>query len=69
MFTSMANLVAEQSETLTRIEDDVEAGLSNSQEAHKHMTTFYEVSRGNRGVILKVFGLLLFFILVFTVWF
>lgn len=68
MFASMANLVAEQSQTISRIEDDVESGLSNAEQAHKHMTDFYNISKGNRSMILKVFGLLLLFILIFTVW-
>lgn len=68
MFASMANLVAEQSETISRIEDDVESGLNNAEEAHKHMTDFYNIAKGNRSMIMKVFGLLLLFIFILTVW-
>lgn len=68
LFTQMASLVAEQGETITRIEDDVEEGLSNTKEAHQSIQYAYEITKGNRGLILKVFALLLFFILVFLVW-
>eukprot|EP00981_Chlorochromonas_danica_P001811 scaffold385_cov182-Ochromonas_danica.AAC.10 len=34
LFSQMASLVAEQGETISRIEDDVEEGLINTKEAH-----------------------------------
>jgi hypothetical protein len=68
LFSQMASLVLEQSETLARIEDDVEIGLTDTQEAHKSMERFYEITKGNRGMIIKIFALLVFFILVFLVW-
>ena len=37
LFSQMATLVLEQSETLARIEDDVEIGLSDTKEAHTSM--------------------------------
>lgn len=68
LFSQMASLVAEQGETITRIEDDVEEGLVNTKEAHDSIQNVYEITKGNRGMILKVFALLLFFILLFLVW-
>lgn len=64
----MATLVLEQSETLSRIEDDVEIGLSDTKEAHVSMTNLYEITKGNRGMIIKIFLLLIFFIFLFLVW-
>jgi t-SNARE complex subunit (syntaxin) len=64
----MTNLVMAQSETISRIEDDVEDSLQNVAQAHESMQSFAEVTKGNRGMILKVFGLLIFFIFVFLVW-
>jgi len=69
LFQQMASLVVEQSETIQRIEDDVENGLVDTKEGHRHLTDYYERSKGNRGVILKVFALLAFFILLFLWWF
>jgi hypothetical protein len=46
----------------------VESGLENSEEAHKHMSEFYKYTVGQRGVIIKVFALLLFFMLLLVVW-
>jgi syntaxin 5 len=68
LFSQMATMVAEQSETITRVEDDVEAGLMDTIEASKSMQDFYDVTKGNRGLILKVFALLIFFIFLFLWW-
>ncbi len=65
----MATLVSQQSEVLGRIEDDVEEGLTNTVEAHASMTSFYEITKGNRGMILKIFALLIMFIVIFLVLF
>jgi hypothetical protein len=68
LFSQMATLVMEQSETISRIEDDVEVGLEETKEAHVSMEQFYEISKGNRSLIIKVFFLLAFFIVLFLVW-
>lgn len=64
----MTALIMEQSETISRIEDDVELGLQQTTEAHKSMEQFYEITKGNRGLIIKIFLLLIFFIFLFLVW-
>ena len=68
LFSNLATLVMEQSESIARIEDDVEDGLQNVTEAHKSMLSFNEITKGNRGMITKVFGLLILFIFLFLVW-
>jgi t-SNARE complex subunit (syntaxin) len=68
LFTQMSSLVLQQGETIQRIEDDVEIGVENTAEAHKSMERFYEISKGNRSMIFKIFGLLIFFIVLFLVW-
>ena len=68
LFAQMATLVLEQSETLARIEDDVEIGLSDTKEAHVSMENLYSITKGNRSMIFKIFGLLVFFIFLFLVW-
>jgi hypothetical protein len=68
LFSQMSNLVLQQGETITRIEDDVEAGHADMTEGRKSMEELWTYTKGNRGVILKIFGLLVFFIFVFLVW-
>tara|TARA_B110000090_G_C12946560_1_gene279448 strand:- start:131 stop:349 length:219 start_codon:yes stop_codon:yes gene_type:complete len=60
--------VLEQGEQLANIEDDVENGLDETKMAHKEMEYFQEISKGNRGVILKIFALLIFFAVLFLWW-
>ena len=64
----MANLVMAQSETISRIEDDVEIGLTETKEAHKSMESFYEITKGNRSMIIKIFVILIAFALIFLIW-
>jgi syntaxin 5 len=68
LFAQMSSLVLAQGETIQRIEDDVEAGLEDTAEAHRDLVFVLEVTKGNRGLVLKIFALLVFFILLFMVW-
>ena len=68
LFSQMATLVMQQSETVMRIEDDVESGLYETQEAQKSMESLYEITKGNRSLIIKIFLLMMFFAVVFLVW-
>lgn len=68
LFGRMASLVMEQGETIAHIEDDVEAGLDNTKQAQAHLQTTYDITKGNRGVILKIFGMLICFIILFLYW-
>jgi syntaxin 5 len=68
LFSQMATMIMEQSETISRIEDDVESGLQETTEAHKSMNSFYEISKGNRSMIIKIFLLMIFFIFLFLIW-
>lgn len=67
-FGQLAGLVKEQSEIISRIEDDVEAGLSNTLAAQESVQSAYDITKGNRGIILKVFAIMVFFILLFLYW-
>jgi syntaxin 5 len=68
LFSQMATLVSEQSEVIARIEDDVETGLVDTVEASESMDKFYAITKGNRGMIFKIFALLIFFVFLFMVW-
>ena len=67
LFTEMTSLVMEQSEVITRIEDDVEAGLEDTKVAYSSITSTYEITKGNRSIIIKIFLLLIVFAVVFLV--
>ena len=68
LFARVASLVKDQSEKITNIEDDVESGLHNTLEAQSHIQTTYDITKGNRSIILKLFALLIVMIIIFVYW-
>lgn len=62
MFTKMSSLISQQGEVLERIEDDVEAAGLDIDAGHDELVKVYGMTKGNRGLILKVFGILIFLI-------
>ncbi|KAL7437407.1 hypothetical protein ACHAXM_005639 [Skeletonema potamos] len=62
MFTKMSTLISQQGEVLERIEDDVEAAGADIDAGHDELVKVYGMTKGNRGLILKVFGILIFLI-------
>ena len=63
MFTKMSSLISQQGEVLERIEDDVEAAGLDIDAGHDELVKVYGMTKGNRGLILKVFGILIFLII------
>lgn len=68
LFTQMASMIAEQSEVITRIEDDVELGHQNTMDGHASIKEAYEITKSNRSMIIKIFLILIFCIFLFLVW-
>ena len=66
MFTRLAGLVAEQGETVERIDADVEAALTNVNEAQGELQSMYESASKNRALVLKVFAVLVGIVLLFA---
>jgi hypothetical protein len=62
MFSKMSHLIQSQGETLMKIEDDVEAAMDHVEAGREEIIKLYEWTKGNRGLIIKVFSLLIFFI-------
>jgi hypothetical protein len=63
MFSKMSTLISQQGEVLEKVEDDVEAGLVEVTAGQEEISILYSIKKGNRGLIIKVFGLLIFFII------
>merc|ERR1712071_349463 len=62
IFGKMASLVSSQEEVIENIEYDVENAYMQTEGASKEIGKLYEMKQGNRGLILKVFGILIFMI-------
>jgi len=63
LFGKMSTLIVQQGEVLEKVEDDVEAALGDVSAGEEEIQTLYTIKKGNRGLILKVFGILIFFII------
>ncbi|PFH54851.1 hypothetical protein AMATHDRAFT_52844 [Amanita thiersii Skay4041] len=65
IFTQLANMVAEQRETVQRIDADVVDIASNVSGAQRELLKYYASISSNRWLMLKVFGVLIVFFLLF----
>eukprot|EP01083_Nonionella_stella_P150829 481090_1 len=63
MFSKMSNLIHSQGETLVKIEDDVEAAMDHVEAGKEEIDKLNEWTKGNRGLIIKIFALMIFFII------
>jgi ribosomal protein L16/L10AE len=63
LFGKMSSLISQQGEVLEKVEDDVEAALLDVSAGESEIQTLYTIKKGNRGLILKVFGILIFLII------
>lgn len=65
IFTQLAHMVAEQRETVQRIDADVGDIASNVSGAQRELLKYYASIASNRWLMLKVFGVLIVFFLLF----
>ena len=63
LFGKMTNLISAQGEQLEKLEDDVEAAMGDVIAGQEEIQTLYSIKKGNRSLIIKIFGILIFFIL------
>jgi syntaxin 5 len=61
--------VAKQNEQIRRIEDNLVETDIHVTEAHRQLSTYFLRMEQNRWLLLKIFGVLLFFILLFVLFF
>jgi syntaxin 5 len=63
LFGKMTHLISAQGEQLEKLEDDVEAAMGDVTAGQEEIQTLYSIKKGNRALIIKVFAILIFFIL------
>ncbi|KAF9056570.1 t-SNARE [Panaeolus papilionaceus] len=64
IFVQLANMVAEQRETVQRIDADTHDIMSNVSGAQRELLKYYASISSNRWLMLKVFGVLIVFVSV-----
>ncbi len=65
--TQLAELVAAQGDMTQRIDENVEETLGNVDNAKQQLMKYLNTISGNRGLMMKVFGLLMVFLIIFIV--
>lgn len=67
IFNQLATMVHQQEEMITRIDSNVSETVMNVEAAHESLLRYFASVTNNRWLILKVFGILFFFFIVFVV--
>lgn len=67
IFTQLAHMVKEQEEIVGRIDSNVEDASANIEAAHTEILKYFQSVTSNRWLMIKVFGVLMFFFIVFVV--
>jgi syntaxin 5 len=67
IFQQLATMVAEQGEMAIRIDENVDETISNVDMAHTHLLKYLSRISSNRWLIMKIFAVLMFFLVVFVV--
>lgn len=67
MFLKMASLVTAQEEMIQRIDHDVDETLTNVEQGQDHLLKYFQHMSSNRFLIMKVFAILMFFVVFFVV--
>ena len=67
IFDQLATMVSEQGELVERIDANVDDTVTNMQAGQNQLMLYYNSIAGNRALILKVFGVLLAFLVLWTV--
>lgn len=62
IFSQLANMVAEQRETVQRIDADVTDISANVSGAQRELLKYYASISSNRWLMLKIFGVLIIFV-------
>lgn len=66
VFNQLANIVQTQGETITRIDTNISETTANIEAAHDALLRYFDSINSNRWLILKVFGVLFFFFVIFV---
>lgn len=67
IFQKVATMVTQQEEMVQRIDQDVDSSARNMNQGQSELLRYYNSISSNRTLILKVFGVVLFFILFFII--
>jgi len=67
MFQKMAVMVTTQEEMIQRIDHDIDDTTDNMNAAQDNLLKYFHHISSNRGLVIKVFGILIFFVVFFVI--
>lgn len=67
VFNQLATMVQVQDEQITRIDTNISETAGNVEAAHEALLNYFASMSSNRWLILKVFGILFFFFVIFVI--
>lgn len=65
IFQRLASMISEQQELVERVDEDVEAAISNTEKARNVLMKAYESASSNRALYTKIFALMTIFAIFF----
>lgn len=67
IFQQLAHMVKEQDEAIGRIDANIQEAEMNVEAGHREIMKYFQKVTGNRALMFKVFGVLIFFFIFFVV--
>lgn len=67
IFQQLAHMVKEQDEAIGRIDANIQESEMNVEAGHREIMKYFQSVTGNRALMFKVFGVLIFFFIFFVV--
>ncbi|XP_072939334.1 syntaxin-5 [Epargyreus clarus] len=67
IFQQLAHMVKEQDEAIGRIDANIQEAEMNVEAGHREILKYFQRVTGNRALMFKVFGVLIFFFIFFVV--
>ncbi|KAL0216010.1 hypothetical protein P9112_008194 [Eukaryota sp. TZLM1-RC] len=65
LFSTFNSMVAEQGDAIIHIERNVDDAFADVQGAQRHIERIWERTKNDRALLLKIFGLIMIFVVVF----
>ena len=67
IFSQLAHMIKEQEEIMVRIDSNVEDVAANVEAGHGEILKYFQSVTSNRWLMIKVFGVLIFFFIFFVI--
>jgi len=67
IFSQLATMVKEQEEMVTRIDNNIDDTALNVELGHNEILKYFQSVTSNRWLMVKIFGVLIFFFLLFVI--